>query len=161
VTDRTRAYLALGSNLGDRQTHLQGAVDALARDDAVDVIAVSGVYATDPVGGPGQGEYLNAVVAIDTTLDPHALLRLAQAIEEGAQRVRDVRWGPRTLDVDLLLYDDVRVDDHDLIVPHPRLYERDFVLVPLRDVAPDRVTRLADDGRGVRVAGVALSVPGK
>jgi 2-amino-4-hydroxy-6-hydroxymethyldihydropteridine diphosphokinase len=119
------------------------------------------VYETDPVGGPAQGEYLNAVVAIDTRLAPRALLEVAQAIEASAERVRDARWGPRTLDVDVLLYDDVHVDDADLTVPHPRLGERDFVLIPLREVAPERVTRLADDGHGVRDAGVALLLPGK
>ena len=156
-----RAYLALGSNLGDRAAYLQLALDELARNEDIDVVTVSGVYATGPVGGPEQGEYLNAVVAIDTRLAPHDLLRAALAIEQQAHRVRTVRWGPRTLDVDVLLYDDVRIDDADLTVPHPRMWERDFVLVPLRDVAPELVTRLADGGRGVRAAGVALVVPGK
>jgi 2-amino-4-hydroxy-6-hydroxymethyldihydropteridine diphosphokinase len=156
-----RAYLALGSNLGDRLEHLQHAINELAHHRDVDVVAVSDVYATDPVGGPEQGEFLNAVVAIETTLAPHALLGVAKRIERSAGRVRTVRWGPRTLDVDVLLYDDVRVDDDDLVVPHPRMWERDFVLVPLRDVAPERVTQLADRGRDVRKAGVALMLPGR
>jgi 2-amino-4-hydroxy-6-hydroxymethyldihydropteridine diphosphokinase len=155
-----RAYLALGSNLGDRAAHLQQAIDQLARRDDIEVVAVSGVYATDPVGGPEQGEYLNAVVAVDTTLAPHPLLHVAQAIEQAASRERSVRWGPRTLDVDLLLHDDSTIDDAELTVPHPRMWERDFVLVPLRDVAPERVPHLADDGRGVRTTEVALEVPG-
>jgi 2-amino-4-hydroxy-6-hydroxymethyldihydropteridine diphosphokinase len=156
----TRAFLALGSNLGDRAAHLQRAVDELHRHDAIDVVAVSRVYATDPVGGPEQGEYLNAVVAVDTTLGPHALLRAAQAVEQSAHRERSVRWGPRTLDVDVLLHGESEVDDDVLTVPHPRMWERDFVLVPLRDVAPELVRGLADDGRGVRTTEVALEVPG-
>jgi 2-amino-4-hydroxy-6-hydroxymethyldihydropteridine diphosphokinase len=155
---RTRAYLALGSNVGDRAAHLQQAIDELDRHDAIDVVAVSRVYATDPVGGPEQGEYLNAVVAVDTALAPHALLHVAQEVEQTAHRERRERWGPRTLDVDVLLHGDSTVDDAQLTVPHPRMWERDFVLVPLRDVAPERVPRLAGDGRGVRTTEVALQV---
>jgi 2-amino-4-hydroxy-6-hydroxymethyldihydropteridine diphosphokinase len=156
-----RAYLALGSNLGDRAAHLQNAIDALDRDAHVVVVAISPVYATDPVGGPEQGEYLNAVVAVDTTLSAHDLLRVAQGLEQAAGRVRTERWGPRTLDVDLLLHGDARVDDDTLTVPHPRLWERDFVLVPLRDVAPHLVECLAAEGRGVRPTGVVLGRPGR
>ena len=155
------AHLALGSNLGDRLAHLQAAVDALVADDHVEVIAVSTVYATAPVGGPEQDDYFNAVVAIDTTCSPHELLDLAHDIERSAQRTRTVRWGPRTLDVDVLLYDDLELDDETLTIPHPRMWERDFVLVPLRDVAPEHVERLAANGDGVRDAGVALTVPRK
>jgi 2-amino-4-hydroxy-6-hydroxymethyldihydropteridine diphosphokinase len=158
---RTRAFLALGSNLGDRLANLQLALDELAQHTAVDVIAVSRVYETTPVGGPKQGEYLNAVVALDTSLSPHELLHLAQAIEQAAERVRDVRWGPRTLDVDVLLYGDRTIDDPDLTVPHPRMWERAFVLVPLRDVAPELVTSLASGTQGVKDAGVALVVPAR
>ncbi len=152
----TRAYLALGSNLGDRVAALQFAVDQLDANDAIAVTAVSHVYETEPVGGPEQDAYLNAVVAVDTTLGPHELLRAAHDIEDGAQRVRTVRWGPRTLDIDVLLYDDLRVDDPVLTVPHPRMGERDFVLVPLRDVAPQLVPHLAANGDGVRDTGLAL-----
>jgi 2-amino-4-hydroxy-6-hydroxymethyldihydropteridine diphosphokinase len=154
----SRAYLALGSNLGDRVAHLQSAVDGLHRAAAVTVVAVSRVYETDPVGGPDQDAYLNAVVAIDTALAPEALLALAQALERAAHRVRSERWGPRTLDVDLLLYDDEHVDTTDLTVPHPRMWERGFVLAPLRDVAP---TLVAADAmwKGVRVAPVELHHP--
>jgi 2-amino-4-hydroxy-6-hydroxymethyldihydropteridine diphosphokinase len=153
----SRAYLALGSNLGDRVAHLQGAINALAKTDGVAVTALSHVYETAPVGGPPQDEYLNAVVAIDTDLDPHALLSLAQRIERDAQRVRAERWGPRTLDVDVLLFDDVALDDPDLTIPHPRMWERDFVLAPLRDVAPELVDAAAWEG--VREAAVTLRVP--
>ncbi|HYL53714.1 MAG TPA: 2-amino-4-hydroxy-6-hydroxymethyldihydropteridine diphosphokinase [Acidimicrobiia bacterium] len=151
----TRAYLALGSNLGDRLANLQGAVDGLADAPGVRVDALSRVYETAPVGGPPQDPYLNAVVAVDTELDPRGLLALAQTLERIAHRVRAERFGPRTLDVDVLLYDDLVLDDPDLILPHPRMWERGFVLAPLRDVAP----HLVDAGaswKGVREATVQL-----
>jgi 2-amino-4-hydroxy-6-hydroxymethyldihydropteridine diphosphokinase len=154
----TRAYLALGSNLGERAAHLQRAVDLLAEHRAVNVVAVSRVYETAPVGGPDQGPYLNAVVALETTLDAAELLALAQACERDAARVRGERWGPRTLDVDVLLVGDERCDDPELTVPHPRMWERGFVLAPLRDVAPDLV-RDTGPWPGVAPAPVALRVP--
>jgi 2-amino-4-hydroxy-6-hydroxymethyldihydropteridine diphosphokinase len=127
-----RAVLALGSNLGDRLAMLQGAVDALS--GAGRVVAVSPVYETEPVGGPEQADFLNAVVVVDTDLDAHALLTLAQATEARFARVRDQRWGPRTLDVDVVSLGDEVVDDPDLVVPHPRAAERAFVLVPWSSV---------------------------
>lgn len=126
------AYVAIGSNLGDRRAHLRGAVDALAG-----VVRVSPVYETAPVGGPEQGPYLNCVVEIETDLSPEELLAACQAAERQADRVRTVRWGPRTLDADILLYDDVEVDTADLVIPHPRMHLRRFVLAPLSDLAPD------------------------
>jgi len=155
----TRAYLALGSNLGDRLAQLQGAVDALASHAHVRVAAVSRVYETEPVGGPAQDDYLNAVVAVDTDLDPYELLRLAHELEAGAERVRAQRWGPRTLDVDILLYDDLELDDPALTLPHPRMWEREFVLAPLRDVAPAVVPPAGPTSSGVRLAPVALRLP--
>lgn len=144
-----RAFLALGSNLGDRLGHLRRAVAALP-----DVVAVSPLYETDPVGGPdGQGPYLNAVVELETELSPRALLELGQGLERAAGRVRGERWGPRTLDVDVLLVGDLVVDEPDLQVPHPLMWNRDFVLVPLRDVAPDLVPE-PPVGTGVRPAGI-------
>lgn len=128
----TRAFLGLGSNLGDRRAHLRAAVASLS-----DVVAVSDVYETDPVGGPEQGRFLNLVVELDTDLDPHALLGVCHRIESAAGRVRDVRWGPRTLDVDILWIEGVTVDTPDLQVPHPRMNERRFVLEPLAELAPD------------------------
>lgn len=128
------ADLGLGSNLGDRLGHLQFAVDELAAAGCV-VLAVSRVYETAPVGGPdGQGPYLNAVVRIGTDLDPWSLLALAHELEAGAGRVRDERWGPRTLDVDLLRCEGFVCADPALTVPHPRMHQRAFVLVPLADV---------------------------
>jgi len=163
LTRTARAYLGLGSNLGDRLAHLQAAVDGLVGAPGVHVVAVSRVYETSPVGGPPQDDYLNAVVAVDTTLAARDLLSLAQRLEADAQRVRAERWGPRTLDVDVLLVGDERVDEPDLVVPHPRLRERAFVLVPLADVAPELVDSAAlselSDRDGVRVARVQLQLP--
>jgi 2-amino-4-hydroxy-6-hydroxymethyldihydropteridine diphosphokinase len=154
----TRAYLALGSNLGDRLAHLQRAVEGLASTAGIEVAAVSRVYETAPVGGPPQDAYLNAVVAVDTDLEPRALLRVGQALEAGASRVRAERWGPRTLDVDIVLYGDATIDSDDLVVPHPRMWERGFVLAPLRDVAPALVAADAS-WEGVRPAAVVLTIP--
>lgn len=153
----TRAYLALGSNLDDRVGHLQAAVDALVSGAEVTVIAVSDVYETEPVG-PEQPDYLNAVVALDTHLDARGLLRLAQQLERAAGRERGERWGPRTLDVDVLLVGDEVVDEPDLKVPHPRMWERGFVLAPLRDVAPQIVGEPDRTWRGVRRSSVQLRV---
>lgn len=130
-----RAFLALGSNLGDRRRFIDDAIAAMP-----DVVAVSNIYETDPVGGPdGQPPYLNAVVELDTGLSPRQLLELCQRLEQEAGRVRAERWGPRTLDVDVLLVGDLVVDEPDLVVPHPRMWERDFVLRPLADLAPELV----------------------
>ncbi len=153
-------HLALGSNLGDRLAHLQGALDGLRATDAITVLAVSAVYETDPVGGPDQGAYLNAVAAVETSLRPHEMLAVAQRLEADARRVRAERWGPRTLDVDVLLYDDVTLDDPRLTIPHPRMWERAFVLVPLADVAPELVAARcggAPDATGVHRSGLRLS----
>ena len=139
------AFVGLGSNLGDRWVHLRQAVAALP-----DVVAVSPVYETEPVGGPeGQGSYLNAVVELETELTPRRLLEVARRLEEAAARVRGERWGPRTLDVDVLLVGDLSVDEPDLVVPHPRMWERRFVVAPLADLAPELVPAGWED----RVAG--------
>lgn len=127
-----RAYLSLGSNLGDRRRFLSEAVATLGPS----VVAVSPVYETAPVGGPDQEQFLNIVVELDTDLAPRELLSVCHRLESGAGRVRVQRWGPRTLDVDILLYDDLQLDDPDLQIPHPRMYDRRFVLAPLRDIAP-------------------------
>ena len=130
--------MGLGSNLGDRQANLRRAVALLGSRD--DVVAVSPLYETEPLGGPsGQGEYLNIVVELETDDTPRQLLERCQMLEEDAKRVRSVRFGPRTLDADVLLVGSMRVDEEDLIVPHPRMFERRFVLEPLADLAPELV----------------------
>jgi 2-amino-4-hydroxy-6-hydroxymethyldihydropteridine diphosphokinase len=145
-----RAYLGIGSNLGDRAAHLQAAVDGLAATPAVRVTAVSPVYETAPVGGPPQDDYLNAVVAVETTLEARALMAAGQRLEATEHRVRRERWGPRTLDVDVLLVGDDEIHEPDLEVPHPRMTERDFVLVPLADLEPRWAERLHADHRATR-----------
>jgi dihydroneopterin aldolase/2-amino-4-hydroxy-6-hydroxymethyldihydropteridine diphosphokinase len=131
------AVLGLGSNLGARQQELQRAVDQLAATPGLRVTAVSPVYETDPVGGPEQPDFLNAVVLAITDLPPADLLGRAQAIEAAARRTREVRWGPRTLDVDIIAYGDQTRADPTLTLPHPRVRERAFVLAPWRDADPD------------------------
>lgn len=152
-------YLALGSNLGDRARHLQIAVDSLAAEPEVTVVAASSLYETDPVGGPEQGRFLNAVVALETELGPRELLVVAQSLEDDAGRVRVERWGPRTLDVDVLLVGDAVVSEPDLVVPHPRMWERGFVLAPLHDVAPDLVDVPAGGWPGVSRVGDPPVIP--
>lgn len=143
-----RAFVALGSNLGDREGHLRAAVAGLP-----DVVAVSPVYETQAVGGPaGQGPYLNAVVELDTEIGPRELLEVGRSLETGAGRERSVPNAPRTLDVDVLLVGDLVVDDEDLIVPHPRMWERAFVLIPLHDLAPG-VVPLRPLDQSVRLVG--------
>jgi len=130
-----RTFLSLGSNLGDRRAHLRQAVDSLP-----DVVSVSPVYETDPMGGPSQGPYLNVVVRLDTALAPRRLLAICHRIEANAERVREERWGPRTLDIDIIWMDGIVLGDEQLTIPHPRWKDRRFVLAPLRDLAPDLVT---------------------
>jgi 2-amino-4-hydroxy-6-hydroxymethyldihydropteridine diphosphokinase len=154
-----RAYFGIGSNLGDRLVYLQFAVNEMASADGVDVVGISSVYETAPVGGPEQPDYLNAVVAVDTVRSARELLALAQSIEAAAERVRTVRWGPRTLDVDVLLVGDERVDEADLVVPHPRMTERAFVVVPLADLEPAWRARIPADADSVRATGLALTPP--
>lgn len=130
------AVLSIGSNLGDRMSHLQFAVAALD-DYIVGPGAVSPVYETAPWGGVDQPAYLNAIVIVTGRRSPAQWLELAHVLEQAAGRVREVRWGPRTLDVDLIVVDDVRSDDQTLTLPHPRAHERTFVLLPWLDVDPD------------------------
>lgn len=155
----TRAFLALGSNVGDRHAHLQEAVEFLHAEPGVSVRAISPVYETDPVGGPVQHDFLNAVIEIETDRSPRQLLEIAHAAEAAADRVRVERWGPRTLDVDIVFIDGVTVDEPDLTVPHPRWRERDFVLAPMHDLATDLVAVPEGGWHGVRRAPVVLRKP--
>jgi 2-amino-4-hydroxy-6-hydroxymethyldihydropteridine diphosphokinase len=132
-----RAYVGIGGNLDDPLSHVRRAFQALAALPASQCVARSPLYRSTPVGGPpDQPDYLNAVAALDTALSPDALLAALQKIESAQGRVRNVRWGPRTLDLDLLLYGALIRDDPRLTLPHPRLHERAFVLYPLYDLAP-------------------------
>lgn len=160
--------LALGSNLGDSARILQGAIDDLAAVDGIQLTAVSPVYETDPVGGPEQPAFLNAVVLGRTRLAAGHLLEVTQGIEQAWHRERQVHWGPRTLDIDVIAYDELAQDDPHLVLPHPRAHERAFVLVPWLDVEPEAdlpghgtVRALLDAiGRdGVRATDVRLTLP--
>lgn len=133
-----RAYVALGSNLGDREATIRGALDELGRDPGIDVVAVSALIDTEPVGVVDQPRFLNGVAAVDTTLAARDLLARLLEVERrfGRQREGAVPQGPRTLDLDLLLYGDLQIDEPGLVVPHPRLHEREFVLGPLAELAP-------------------------
>ncbi|NJP29082.1 2-amino-4-hydroxy-6-hydroxymethyldihydropteridine diphosphokinase [Microbispora sp. SCL1-1] len=134
-----RVVIALGSNLGRRMENLQGAVDSLFDAPGLTCVAVSPVYETDPVGGPEQGPYLNAVVVAESLLDPRTLLDRAHSVENAFGRERRERWGPRTLDVDLITVGDLTSDDPELTLPHPRAHERAFVLVPWAQADPAAV----------------------
>lgn len=133
------AVIALGSNLGDSQQILADAVAAFDSHEQIRVTAVSPLAQTAPVGGVEQPDFLNQVLLVDTTLAPWALLQFGHALEQAAARVRDIRWGPRTLDVDVIAYDDVVSDHPDLILPHPRAHERAFVLTPWAWADPNAV----------------------
>jgi len=132
------AYIGLGSNLGDREAALEAALGRLRDRDDIEVAAVSAFRETEPVGGPpGQGLFLNAAAHLRTSLAPEALLDVLEAIEAALGRVRGERWGPRPIDLDLLLYDDLVVETERLTVPHPLVHQRRFVLEPLAEIAPE------------------------
>ena len=161
------AFLGLGSNLGDRAGNLQRAVELLNAEPGIEVVASSSVWETDPVGGPSQPDYLNAVVRARTDLAPHDLLQACLRAEAALGRVRNVRWGPRTVDIDVLLVDALVIDDADLTVPHPRMTERAFVLLPLLELDPEASlpdgTRLLDlhvDPEGARLFAPPLVLGG-
>jgi 2-amino-4-hydroxy-6-hydroxymethyldihydropteridine diphosphokinase len=137
VTADRQIVLSLGSNLGDRLANLQAGVDALAAEPRLRVTAVSAVFETSPVGGPDQPDYLNAVLLAVSALPASSVLRLCQGAERATGRVRTVRWGPRTLDVDIIACGTEVSDDPALTLPHPRAHDRAFVLAPWLDVDPD------------------------
>lgn len=132
------AYIALGSNLGDRRAIIESALARLREHPAIDVCAVSSIIETDPFGAPGQNKYLNAAAELRTNLSPRELLNTCLAIEaaHGRTRTAEQRWGPRLLDIDILLYSDRVIDEPGLHIPHPRMAERRFVLEPLAEIAP-------------------------
>ncbi|MEO8107313.1 MAG: 2-amino-4-hydroxy-6-hydroxymethyldihydropteridine diphosphokinase [Actinomycetes bacterium] len=161
-----RAALGLGANLGDRLARLRGAVDTINGEPGVAGLRVSSYYETAPVGGPDQDDFVNAVVVFDTTLTPAQLLKLAHRCEAAAGRERGERWGPRTLDVDVLAYGQMVVSVPELTVPHPRAVERAFVMVPWAEVDPTFVVggrSVAEWATAVGRTGVRLlddQVPG-
>ena len=132
----SHVVFALGTNIGDRIDHLSYAVERISNHDAIAVTAVSKIYETSPVGGPEQENYLNAVISAESSLPAHDLLEFCHEIENARQRTREVRWGPRTLDVDLLVVGDEVSHDPKLLIPHPRAHERAFVLTPWETIDP-------------------------
>ena len=154
-----RAVIAMGSNLGDRLDYLQGGLDGLFDTPRLRFLAVSPLYQTAPVGGPEQPDYLNAVVIGETSMPAQALLERCHSLEDAFGRVRGERWGPRTLDLDLIVYGDEVSDSPELTLPHPRAHERAFVLAPWHDADPDAVIpgrgKVADLLAAIGTAGVA------
>lgn len=139
-TGEHRAFIAVGANLGDRAATIRAALDALGRAKGVRVVRVSRLMENPSVGGPaGAPPFLNGAAELSTTLDPHALLAALLDIERSLGRERRQKWAPRTIDLDLLLYDDIVIHSDALTVPHPLMHERDFVLTPLAEIAPDVV----------------------
>ena len=134
-----RAYLGLGSNQGDRMAYLQQALQQLAEQDSIRLLRCSSVYETAPVGFLDQPAFYNMVCEIETSLAPLQLLAVVLDVERQLKRTRTIRWGPRTIDIDILLYDQALIRQRDLMVPHPRMTERAFVLVPLAELIPDQV----------------------
>ncbi len=140
------AYLSIGSNIGDRLHHLTEAVRALHSKGGITVTAVSSIYETAPVGFTDQAYFLNLVVCVETGFVAQDLLEVCQKIELELGRVRDIRWGPRTADLDILLYNNDNIETENLIVPHPRMHERAFVLIPLLEIAPLMSSPIVDTG---------------
>jgi 2-amino-4-hydroxy-6-hydroxymethyldihydropteridine diphosphokinase len=150
--------IALGGNVGDVRATFQKAIANICGMAQAAVLARSSDYATPPWGEPDQPRFINACIQIETALDPHALMFTLHRIEKkfGRDRARETRWGPRTLDLDLIAYDDVSIDKPELTLPHPRLFERAFVLTPLAEIVPDRIIA----GRNIAVALAQLSTEG-
>lgn len=134
-----KAYLGLGSNIGDRAHQLQQAIRIIDQYQYIDVTSISPIYETEPVGYTDQPQFLNLCIEIETTLNPQELLKRCLETEEALHRVRKIRWGPRTLDVDILLYGNEIIEEDNLIIPHPKMTERAFVLIPLNDIASKHI----------------------
>lgn len=131
------AYISIGSNIEDRLTHLREAVSALHSNSAIEVLVISSIYETAPVGYTDQADFLNLVLQVETDLESDDLLEACQSVENELGRVRDIRWGPRTVDLDILLFNKDSVKTDNLQIPHPRMHERGFVLIPLLEIAPE------------------------
>ncbi len=134
-----QVHLSLGSNIGDREQNLHRAVDLLSDSPAVKVVAQSRRYETEPVGDIPQGPFLNMAISVDTNLSPRMLLDLAKSIEQAMGRREEVRWGPRIIDIDIILWGSAVINEPELTIPHPEFRKRAFVLVPLADIAPDEI----------------------
>jgi 2-amino-4-hydroxy-6-hydroxymethyldihydropteridine diphosphokinase len=152
------ALLGFGGNVGDVRATLKEAVALFADGKGVILRARSSDYVTPPWGVTDQPPFINLAIQVETALPPRALLERALEVERalGRDRARETRWGPRTIDIDLIAYDDLAIDEHDLILPHPRLFERAFVLVPLAEIVPDRLIA----GRKIKDALAAIDVAG-
>jgi len=136
-----QAFIGLGSNLGDKKANLETAISWLSKEERIDVKKRASYYRTAPLGYAEQDWFVNTVVEIETTLSPAELLAVLLSIEERMGRVRGIRWGPRLIDLDLLLYGDAKINAPDLVVPHPRMTRRAFVIIPLAELSPDLYLR--------------------
>lgn len=134
---KNNAYIALGSNIGNRENYLLHAIKKINLHPSIEVVNISSIYETDPIGYTDQAQFLNMVINVNTELTASELLRSLQEIEKQLERKREVKWGPRTLDLDILLYNHENIDAEQLIVPHPRMHERAFVLIPLYELNKD------------------------
>jgi len=143
-----KAYLGLGSNIGNRKLQLNEAIKILHAYQGIQVTQVSHIYETEPVGYTNQPKFLNLCIEIETELNPQSLLKCCLATEQQLHRKREIRWGPRTLDVDILLFDDQIIEQDNLSVPHPRMKERSFVLIPLNDIATNQIEPISNKSIG-------------
>ena len=132
-------YIGFGSNIGDRLTHIQNAIDALSKTEGITLQKISSIYQTDPVGYETQAQFLNGVAAIQIDLPPLSLLHTLKDIETSVGRQHRIRWGPREIDLDILMYGDLCLQTEKLVIPHPEMHRRRFVLAPLAEIAPDFV----------------------
>ncbi|KYG33328.1 2-amino-4-hydroxy-6-hydroxymethyldihydropteridine diphosphokinase [Alkalihalobacillus trypoxylicola] len=154
---RNVATIALGSNIGNRKNYLDQAINLLQEHPNCELLKISSIYETEPVGYVNQQSFLNMVIEMETDLNPLKLLELTQSIESRCGRKRDVRWGPRTLDLDILLFDEENMKGEELTIPHPRMLERAFVMIPLSEVSPERKIL----GQELTVTELANSLPDK
>ncbi len=127
-------YISIGSNLGDRTKYIENAIEKLKETKGIEVKRISSIYETEPMGGPKQGKYLNGAIEIETHLEPREIMVKLQKIEKQLGRIRTVKNAPRTIDLDMLLYGDKKINEPDLKIPHPRMHERDFVMKPLKEI---------------------------
>jgi 2-amino-4-hydroxy-6-hydroxymethyldihydropteridine diphosphokinase len=158
-TEYSHSAIALGSNIGESQAILEGALKTLEQTPGITIKAKSSWYKTAPVGGPSQPDYLNGAAILQVQLSPEQLLKTLLEIEQEFGRVRQERWGPRTLDLDILLFDDLIVETPDLQIPHPRMTERAFVLVPLAEIAPDWIEPVTGEPISQLVQKLDASIP--